>query len=98
MEFNSEEYFHLKGKETGEALDLKKTFKWILTTMPYDDFKKLAKLSFTNKRVDAPYDFRYIYDKSPEKDTPRAREDYLKYLAFKLYQNLTCDGVELKER
>lgn len=99
MIFNNEEYFYLKGKETGEALDLKKTLKWITIAMPYDDFKKLAKLSFINKRVDGDviYEFEYSYHTPPERDTPRKRENYLKFLAFKLYQNLTTEGIELND-
>lgn len=97
MEFNNEEFFHLKGKETGEAFDLKRFSKWIINSMPYDEFRKFAKLSFINKRVDDTYDFDYIYHVIPANDTPRTRENYLKYLAYKLYQNLCTDGVELKD-
>lgn len=94
MNFNSNEYFHLKRKETGEALDIKRTYKWILNSMPYDDFVKLMKLSFINK-TPREYKFTYHYEMSPKNDTPAAREKYIKYLCFKLYQNLCTGGVEL---
>ena len=95
MELNDEEFFHLKGKETGEAFDLKRFSKWVLNSMPYDEFRKLMKLSFINNMVDVPYDFTYEY--LPKYDTPKARENYLKYLAYKLYQNLCTEGIELKD-
>ena len=85
----------LKGKEMGERLDLKLTYKWILNEMSYEDFCKLFVLRFENKRYDkVEYCFEYSY--RPEKDSKEARENFLKYLAYKLIQNLATNGVELK--
>lgn len=96
MKFNQDEYLRLKGRETGEAFNIKASFKWILHTMPYDDFVKFAKLTFIDKMPGhTEYKFTYSYLVTPEWDTPAARENYIKYLFFKLYQNLTTDGIEL---
>ena len=85
----------LKGKEEGERLDLKLTYKWILNEMSYEDFRKLFVLRFENKRYDeVEYTFEYSY--RPGKDSAEARENFLKYLAYKLIQNLATNGVELK--
>lgn len=85
----------LKGKEEGERLNLELTYKWILNKMSYYDFCKLFVLRFENKRYDkVEYCFEYSY--RPEKDSKEARENFLKYLAYKLIQNLATNGVELK--
>ena len=85
----------LKGKELGERLDLKLTYKWILNEMSYEDFCKLFVLRFENKQYDkVEYTFEYRY--RPEKDSTEARENFMKYLAYKLIQNLATNGVELK--
>ena len=85
----------LKGEEMGERLDLKLTYKWILNEMSYEDFCKLFVLRFENKRYDkVEYTFEYSY--RPGKDSKEARENFLKYLAYKLIQNLATNGVELK--
>lgn len=85
----------LKGKEMGERLDLRLTYKWILNEMSYYDFCKLFVLRFENKRYDkVEYTFGYNY--RSEKDSKEARENFLKYLAYKLIQNLATNGVELK--
>lgn len=85
----------LKGKEMGERLDLKLTYKWILNEMSYEDFCKLFVLRFEKKRYDkVEYCFEYSY--ITEKDSKEARENFLKYLAYKLIQNLATNGVELK--
>ena len=85
----------LKGNELGERLNLKLTYKWILNEMSYEDFCKLFVLRFENKRYDkVEYCFEYSY--RPEKDSKEARENFLKYLAYKLIQNLATNGVELK--
>ena len=85
----------LKGKEMGERLDLKLTYKWILNEMSYEDFCKLFVLRFENKRYDkVEYCFEYSY--ITERDSKEARENFLKYLAYKLIQNLATNGVELK--
>lgn len=92
---NYEKLIKLKGKETGERLDLKQTYKWALNEMSYEDFCKLFVLRFENKRDDeVEYTFEYSY--RAEKDSKKAREDYLKRLAYKLIQNLATDGVELR--
>lgn len=85
----------LKGNELDERLDLKQTYKWILNEMSYYEFCKLFVLRFENKRYDkVEYCFEYSY--RPEKDSAEARENFLKYLAYKLIQNLATNGVELK--
>lgn len=83
--------FILHEGENGERLNLKKTFDWILNEMSYEDFRRLAVLRFRG-----PYPFRYKYMVRKEKDTPEAREDYLKYLMYKLIQNLETPSVELE--
>ena len=65
--------------------------------MPYEDFVKIVKIIFVNKIPNTTiYEFTYEYRVQPEKDTPKAREDFLKYLAYKVYQNLLTEGIELK--
>lgn len=91
-----EEIMHLKHKEKDEHFDLKRMHKWILSSMPYDDFCKFARLNFKCNRTNDPYPFSYSYVVEPKDDTPKAREDYLKYLAYKLYQNLSTKGIELQ--
>lgn len=83
--------FKLHEGEDGERLNLKRTYDWILNEMSYEDFRRLAVLRFRG-----PYSFRYAYMVSKEKDTPKAREDYLKYLMYKLVQNLETPSVELE--
>lgn len=82
----------LKG-ETGERANLKATYKWILEEMDYEDFRKLARLNFHNNRAGYPFVYTYMIDK--ERDNKKTREEYLKYLAYKLIQNIATDGVEL---
>lgn len=82
----------LKG-ETGERANLKATYKWILEEMGYEDFCKLAKLNFHDNKAGYPFSYQYMIDK--ERDNKKAREEYLKYLAYKLVQNIATDGVEL---
>lgn len=63
--------------------------------MNYEDFCKLFVLRFENKRYDkVEYCFECSY--RLEKDSKEARENFLKYLAYKLIQNLATNGVELK--
>lgn len=94
---NFEEFTHLKHNEEGEAFDLKRFYKWLLNSMPYEDFVNFAKITFVNKIPNTTfYDFTYHYEISPKVDTPRTREKFLKYLAYKLYQNLSTEGIELK--
>lgn len=82
----------LKG-ETGERANLKATYKWILEEMDYEDFRKLARLAFYDHNGGYPFEYKYMVDK--EHDSKKGREEYLKYLAYKLVQNITTDGVEL---
>lgn len=90
-----EKLMKLKGKETGERLDIKQTYKWILNEMSHEDFCKLFVLRFKDNHYgEASYEFDYSY--RAEKDSKGAREDYLKYLAYKLIQNLATEGVELR--
>jgi len=82
----------LKG-ETGERANLKRAYKWVLNEMSYEDFSAFAKLEFVN--TNPPYPFNYQYRVEKEHDSPSAREDYLKYLMYKLIQNLDTKGVKL---
>lgn len=82
----------LKG-ETGERANLKAVYKWILEDMSYEDFSKFAKLNFYEHNGGYPFSYRYMVDKKA--DSKKAREEYIKYLAYKLIQNLDTDGVEL---
>lgn len=96
MTIDYEKLMKLKGKEEGERLNLKQTYKWVLEEMSYEDFRKLARLAFMNHRVLVPYPFDYRYEVEKKGDSKKAREEYLKYLAYKLVQNLFTDGVELQ--
>ena len=80
----------LKGKETGERLNLKAGFKWICNNLEYKDFVKIFKLTGYDFKGDP---FTYVYAQSPETDTPKNREDYIKYLMYKLYQNSNTPNV-----
>lgn len=91
-----EKLMKLKGKEEGERLNLKQTYKWVLEEMSYEDFCKLATLGFMCHRTTSPYPFSYRYEVEEKDDSKKAREEYLKYLAYKLIQNLATDGVELR--
>lgn len=87
---------HLKHNEEGEHFDLKRFHKWVINSMPYDDFCKFAKLRFMNNRVESSYLFEYNYLIGSKDDTPKTREEYLQYLAYKLYQNLATEGIILQ--
>lgn len=82
----------LKG-EIGERANLKATYNWILEEMSYDDFSKLVRLTFYDYNGGYPFDYTYGVNK--KRDNKKAREEYIKYLAYKLLQNLDTDGVEL---
>lgn len=82
----------LKG-ETGERANLKAVYKWILKEMSYEDFSKFARLNFYDYKGGYPFDYRYMVDE--KHDSKKAREEYIKYLAYKLIQNIATDGVEL---
>ena len=81
----------LMNGETGERANLKKGLKWVLNEMEYEDFKKVFVLNFRTIN----YPFQYNYRVAKEDDTPKAREEYLKYLMYKLVQNVMTDGVSL---
>lgn len=82
----------LKG-ETGERANLKAVYKWILEEMSYEDFSKMAKLTFYDHNGGYPFEYKYMVDK--KHDSKKGREEYIKYLAYKLIQNLDTDGVDL---
>ena len=82
----------LKG-ETGERANLRAVYKWILEEMSYEDFSKLAKLNFYEHNCGYPFSYQYMVDK--KHDSKKAREEYIKYLAYKLIQNIATDGVGL---
>lgn len=81
----------LRAGEEGERLNLKSSYKWILHEMEYEDFVKFAQLHF--ETINYPFSYRYMITK--DYDTPKARENYLKYLMYKLYQNLETPDVRL---
>ncbi len=87
------DFMKLKHKETGEHLDIERTFEWMLKEMPREDFEKIARLGF---RVKGPDGYNFCYQYRPGgKDTPEARLDFIKYLLYKLVQNLSDERVEL---
>lgn len=92
-----EKLMKLKGKETGERLDLKQTYKWILNEMSYENFRALTELRFGYYRPNhTKYEFSYKYMTDEKHDSPKARRDYLKYYFYKLIQNLATEGIELR--
>lgn len=87
----------LKGKEMGERLDIKQAYKWVLNEMEYKGFRALTELRFKDCRPNhTEYEFSYRYMTDEEHDSPKAREDYLKYYMYKLIQNLMTEGIELQ--
>lgn len=82
----------LKG-ETGERANLKAVYKWVLKEMSYEDFSNFAKLKFYSHNGGYSFGYEYMVDK--KHDSKEAREEYIKYLAYKLIQNIATDGVEL---
>jgi len=85
----------LKGEE-GERVNLKRAYKWVLNEMEYEDFEAFAQLSFYD--MTGMYGFGYKYCVNKEHDSPSAREDYLKYLLYKLIQNIDTPHVKLSGR
>lgn len=79
--------------EAGERVNLKRVWRWVLNEMEYEDFKAFAKLEFIS--MNPEYPFSYQYRVSKENDSPKAREEYIKYLMYKLIQNLDTDDVKL---
>lgn len=96
MTIDYEKLMKLKGKEEGERLNLKQTYKWVLEEMSYEDFKKLTTLRFVCHRTNPAYPFQYEYMTDKKHDSKRAREDYLEYYMYKLIQNLMTEGIELQ--
>ena len=90
---NCQLFNELHKGEIGERFNLKRTYKWILNEMDYEDFKVFAKLQFVN--TNPPYPFEYSYRISKEADSSKAREEFIKYLMYKLIQNLDTEGVKL---
>lgn len=85
------DFNELRKGESGERLNLKKSYEWVINEMDYKDFRRLAVLRFRGS-----CSFRYKYMVDEEHDSPAAREDYLKYLMYKLIQNLETPSVELE--
>lgn len=81
----------LKNGEDGERLDLAESYKWIINDMTYEDFRAFAVLRCATPE----YDFSYKYMVDEKHDSPKAREDYLKYFMYKLIQNLDDPMVRL---
>ena len=79
--------------EEGERFNLKRSYKWILNEMSYKDFRAFATLHFVDTRGGYSFDYKYMVEE--EHDTPSAREDYLKYMMYKLVQNIETPSVKL---
>lgn len=87
----------LKGKEEGERLDIKQAYKWVLNDMEYKDFRALTELRFKDCSPNhTEYEFSYKYMTDEEHDSPKARQDYLKYFFYKLIQNIYTEGIDLR--
>ncbi len=84
----------LKKGEDGERVNLKSAYTWMLREMSYKDFSEFARLHFRETRRN--YSFSYIYRVDEKHDSPSAREDYLKYLLYKLIQNLSTPNIALE--
>lgn len=82
-------------KAGAERVKLDKLYEWILTEMSYEDFCNFAVLRFVE--TNRAYAFGYQYMVSEKRDCRKAREEYLKYLGYKLIQNLDTPGVRLRE-
>lgn len=81
-----------KGEE-GERLNLKRTYKWLLNEMSYDDFRAAFVLRCVSTNPSYPFVYKYMV--MEENDSPKAREEYLKYLMYKLVQNIETPSVKL---
>lgn len=77
-----------------ERAYLDEVYKWILKELDYESFTKLAQLRCVDENGQP---FTYFYRVRAERDTPKAREDYLEYLAYKLLQNVSTPGVRLRD-
>lgn len=92
---NPDEFYFLKQNKTGERFDLKRGIKFLITNLSYDEFVKLTTIWFKCNRVPKSYRFNYHYDVLEKDDTTKRWIDYLEYLCYKIYQNLTTNAVEL---
>ena len=79
--------------ETGERVNLKAGYEWILKEMSYEDFSKLMRLRFYSQHGNYPFGYDYMVEK--KYDSKKTREEYIKYLIYKLIQNLDTPGVKL---
>lgn len=79
--------------ETGERINLRAGFEWILEEMSYEDFCKFAKLRCFSRSGGYLFDYNYRIDKKD--DDKNTREEYIKYLMYKLIQNLDTPDVDL---
>ena len=83
----------LKKGETGQRVNLRAAYKWVLEEMSYKDFCRFAKLRCFSRTGNYP--FSYTYMVSEKDDNKKTREEYIKYLMYKLIQNLDTPDVEL---
>lgn len=83
----------IKG-EKGERANLKAGYNWIISKMSYSDFCKFARLDFLDER--RGHSFSYEYMIAEEHDTKKTREEYLKYLVYKLVQNIMTENIKLQ--
>lgn len=81
-------------KRLGEAAKPDEFFKWLYYEMDYDDFSAFAKLSFREKQSGYAFNYRYMIER--RKDSPKAREEYIRYLMWKLAQNVLDPNIELE--
>lgn len=88
-----ESIMELHRGEEGERFNLEKTYEWILDEMSYKDFRAFATLHFVDTIRGYSFSYKYMVDE--EHDTPSAREDYLKYMMYKLVQNIETPSVKL---
>lgn len=82
----------IKG-ENGERVNLKRGYKWILNKMSYNDFRAAFVLRCVSTNPSYPFIYKYMV--MEEDDSPKAREEYLKYLMYKLVQNIETPSVKL---
>lgn len=83
----------LMKEETGERVNLRAAYKWVLEEMSYEDFCKFAKLRCFSRTGGYPFAYTYMVNKKA--DNKKTREEYIKYLMYKLIQNLDTPDVEL---
>lgn len=83
----------LKKGEVGERVNIRAGYEWVLKEMSYEDFCKFTKLRCFSRTGNYP--FSYVYMVNEKDDNKKTREEYIKYLMYKLVQNLETPGVEL---